>query len=55
MHVRKAVLIVGTERLGPPPEDIRTRLESVTDLERLDRMLRIALRAANWDEVLETQ
>jgi hypothetical protein len=53
-YARKAVMLVGQERLGPPPEEIKTRLEGIADLERLDRMLCRALKAANWDDILAT-
>jgi hypothetical protein len=53
-HARKAILLVGEERLGPPEESIKTRLEGIKDLEHLDRMLRRAAKAAQWQEILET-
>jgi hypothetical protein len=51
---RKYILIVGEERIGPPDEAVKTQLEAITDLERLDRMLRRALKAASWQEIVET-
>jgi hypothetical protein len=53
-HARKAVMLVGQEKCGIPPEDVRNRLENIKDLERLDRMLRRALKAGSWNEILET-
>jgi 16S rRNA U1498 N3-methylase RsmE len=53
-HAKKAVLIVGEERFGPPDESVRTRLEGFTDLERLDRMILQAVTAASWQEILDT-
>jgi hypothetical protein len=53
-HARKAVLLVGEERLGPPEESVRSRLQSITDLEHLDRMLRRAAKATSWQEILDT-
>jgi hypothetical protein len=53
-HARKAVILVGQEKCGSPPDEVKSRLENIRDLERLDRMLRRALTAANWDEILET-
>ncbi len=53
-HARKAVLIVGEERLGPPDETVKARLETVGELDRLDRMLRRAAKAASWQEILDT-
>lgn len=54
MYARKAVIIVGQEKCGSVPDEVKNRLENIRDLERLDRMLRRALTAANWDEILET-
>jgi hypothetical protein len=53
-YARKAVVLVGQERCGSPPDEVKSRLENIRDLERLDRMLHRALKAANWDEILET-
>jgi hypothetical protein len=53
-HARKTVLLVGEKRLGPPDESVKTRLEGITDLERLDRMILQAVTAASWEEVLAT-
>lgn len=53
-HARKAVLLLGTKKLGPPDDSIRTRLASITDLERLDRMMLRASTAASWEEILNT-
>ena len=53
-RARKDILIVGQERLGPPDVSAKAQLESVTDLERLDRMIRRALKASSWREILET-
>jgi hypothetical protein len=51
---KKAILLVGEKRLGPPDASIKTRLDLVTDLERLDRMIVKAVTAASWQEILET-
>jgi hypothetical protein len=51
---RKYILIVGEERIGPPDEAVKTQLEAITDLERLDRMLRRALKASSWQEIVDT-
>lgn len=51
---RKAILIAGETRLGPPAESVKAQLDSITDLERLERMFRRALMATSWPEVLET-
>jgi hypothetical protein len=51
---RESILVVGEERFGQPDEAIRSRLANVTDLERLKRMHRRAVKAANWQEILDT-
>jgi hypothetical protein len=53
-HARKAILLFGEKKLGPPDESIKTRLASITDLERLDRMMLQAPTAASWQEILDT-
>jgi hypothetical protein len=51
---RRAVLVVGEERLGPPDESVKVQLEAIKDLERLDRMLRRAAKAVRWQQILDT-
>ncbi len=46
--------MVGEERLGSPDEVVRSQLSIVTDLERLRRMHRRAVKAASWQEILDT-
>ncbi|HVA51842.1 MAG TPA: hypothetical protein VNH11_36205 [Pirellulales bacterium] len=47
-------MVVGEARLGPCDETVRADLASVTDLGRLKRMLRRAIEANNWQEILDT-
>jgi len=51
---REGILVIGEERFGPPDEMVRDQLANVTDLQRLKRMHRRAVKAANWQEILET-
>ena len=51
---RDNILVVGEERFGTPAEAVRVQLANVTGLERLKRMLRRAVKAANWQEILDT-
>jgi hypothetical protein len=51
---REGILVIGEERLGPPEEAVRVQLANLTDLNRLKRMLRSAVKAANWQEILKT-
>jgi len=53
-HARDAILIVGEELVGPPDESVKARLSAVTDLQRLNRMLRRAVKATSWEEILDT-
>jgi hypothetical protein len=53
-QAKKDVLLVGEERLGPPDESVRVRLETIRDLEHLNRLLRCAARASSWQEILDT-
>lgn len=51
---RETILLVGEERFGPPEEAVKARLDSIMDLDRLKQMLRRAVKAASWQEILET-
>jgi hypothetical protein len=51
---RDDIVIVGEERLGPPDESIKAQLQAVTDLPRLKRMVRRAVKAASWQDILNT-
>jgi hypothetical protein len=53
-RAKKDILLIGEDRIGPPEESIKTQLESITDLDRLDRMVRRALKASTWQEILDT-
>jgi hypothetical protein len=51
---KKAILAIGEERFGPAEESVKAQLSSIGDLARLERMLRRAVKAANWQEILAT-
>jgi len=51
---REDILVVGEERLGTPDESVKNQLSNITDLDRLKRMHRRAVKAASWQEILET-
>jgi hypothetical protein len=51
---RADILVVGGERFGSADEAVREQLANITDLERLRRMHRRAVKAANWQEILQT-
>jgi hypothetical protein len=52
---REAILAAGEERFGSYDEAIRSQLSNITALDRLRRMHRRAMKAASWQEILETQ
>jgi hypothetical protein len=52
--IRESILAVGEEKFGPPDEAVKSNLNLVTDLNRLKRMVRRAVKAASWQEILET-
>ncbi len=51
---RKDILIVGEEKIGPTEESIKALLSTITDLDRLKRMIRRAVKATSWQEILDT-
>jgi hypothetical protein len=52
--LRRVILILGEDRLGPPNEPVKVGLNSITDLERLSRIARRIPQAASWQEILDT-
>lgn len=51
---RRAILSLGEDRLGPPEEAVKAQLKNINDLDRLERMVRRAAKAASWQEILDT-
>jgi hypothetical protein len=51
---RRAILLVGEERLGSPEGSVKAQLNNITDLNRLERMVRRTAKAASWQEILDT-
>ena len=51
---RRAILLLGEERLGPCDEVVRSQLSNITDLDRLMRMVLRAVKAADWQDILAT-
>ncbi len=51
---KNAVLAVGEERLGPLEEALIAQLHLITDLNGLMRMIRRAVKATSWQEILDT-
>ncbi|HVC92678.1 MAG TPA: hypothetical protein VND64_03260 [Pirellulales bacterium] len=54
-EAKKAILLFCEERLGPANESVKNQLDAISDLERLEQMIRRAAKAANWSEILETE
>jgi hypothetical protein len=54
LGARECILIVGEERWGAPGDSVKDQVNSITDLERLKRMHRRAVKAANWQEILDS-
>jgi hypothetical protein len=52
--IRRIILGLGEDRFGAPDESVRTALNDITDLDRLERIARHAPKAASWLEILET-
>jgi hypothetical protein len=53
-QTKKDILLFGEERLGPAAESIKAELNSISDLERLNRLIRRAAKASTWRETLDT-
>lgn len=51
---RELLSVVGEERLGPCDEAARSKLSCVIDLDRLKHMVRRAVKAASWQEIVDT-
>lgn len=53
-QAKESILLVGEERLGPPDDSIKEELTTITDLDRLQRLIRRAVKANTWREILDT-
>ncbi len=51
INSRQNILMLG-EHLGEPNEEITQALEQITDLERLQALLRRVTQIQSWDELL---
>src|SRR5205085_7433151 len=54
-RARKDILILGEEKCGSADESVKAQLEGITDLERLERMFRRAMKAQSWQDILDTR
>jgi len=55
-QAKKVILRQGKKRYGSPDESITAKLEGITDLERLDRLIDrlFDATATSWQELLDT-
>ena len=51
---REVILLVGGDRLGPPEEWVKPKLNSVLDQDRLTRIVRGITNAATWQGIFDT-
>jgi hypothetical protein len=51
---REDILLFGEGKFGPPDESVEAKLSGVMDLSQLKRMVRCAVNAKNWQEILDT-
>jgi hypothetical protein len=52
--LRKALINLGTKRLGTPPLKVRKILERINDIDRLEKLTERVVDVANWKELLES-
>ena len=53
-EAKNVILRQGRKKFGPPDESITTKLNVITDLEKLHRLQERLLEVANWQELLDT-
>jgi hypothetical protein len=53
-QVKKDILRLARKRFGPADEAVTARLNGITDLERLERLLDRLLDATSWQDLLDT-
>jgi hypothetical protein len=49
---RDTLLLLGTDRFGPPPENVAARLNSISDLDQLQQITRRVHAATDWEDLL---
>jgi len=52
-EARTLLVQLGVDKFGVPSEDASQALETIADVERLERLIRRILRARSWDELLQ--
>jgi hypothetical protein len=51
-EARRIILRQGEKRFGPPSEEVRTRVQAIADIERLEQLLDAILTATSWSDLL---
>ncbi len=54
IQARRSIRLVASETLGEPDEATVTRLEGITSIRRLERIVDRAVDASSWQELLAT-
>ncbi len=54
-EAKKTLLLLGRERFGRVTARVKTAVEALHDLERLEQLELRVLRVASWDELLDMQ
>ena len=54
-EAKTAILLFAEERLGKPDEEVKEALTLISDLDRLERMIRCAAKASSWQAILDAQ
>jgi hypothetical protein len=54
-HTRSLILRLGREQIGEPSEKQKNKLDTIEDLERLDRIALKVLTAKSWDALLRVK
>jgi hypothetical protein len=53
-EVKRLILRVGQKRFGAADDPVITRINAISDLDRLERMHDRAFEASNWEEIIDT-
>jgi hypothetical protein len=53
-QAKEDIRFLGQERFGPPDAAVVARLDAISDLARLNRIFVRSLKAANWEDLLNT-
>src|SRR5438874_13741557 len=54
-EARRILYIVGEQRFGPASKRVRADLEAIDDVEEIEDLVRKALRAASWEDVIDLE